>query len=496
MGAYSWPAALPETQLDMDPTMVPVGRGAIFVPTMSNPELEPPFRVYVDDQYIGNSRCGTRFIVPAGDYVVELGSGASTDRIRRQVHVAEGRTALVPADWSGLQIRVVDENGIPHRGVYELIAMPQANNLGIGYGANIERGEVVRNWILEPGTYLIIKVGDTFQARTNFFTVRLVPGTFDTINLVMNRDTGDFLGAGQVFGGGGRLAGIKDLQLTATLGGGLDFSRQTNVVGTSDNTLFTPSLYADAVGQWLPGRNLVYGQFTLDEVFTQRDGKRLEKTADDVQLYLLYSYKVTKRMGPYVRAGIRTTLFPGYVYFSKKQTVVEVDQSGNVLHTWKHRDRFQTSDPFFPMTLLGGVGLRMDTPPSTGFNAWALLGMGGRKKLAGGTLTSASSPDGWVGRVSPTALRRAIDEDQFGAELTIVAQGSLLRFFNYTAQFEYFPPFNNLDDPDLRLDTNLGLRLTSYVSLNYSYRMLRDPKYSEFLQHDHRATVRFSYTFF
>jgi hypothetical protein len=480
----------------MDPTMVPVGRGAIFVPTMSNPDLEPPFRVYIDDQHIGNGRGGTRFVVPAGDYVVELGSGASTDRIRRQVHVVEGRTAMVPVDWAGLQIRVVDENGIPHRGVYELIAMPQANNLGIGYGANIERGEVVRNWILEPGTYLIIKVGDTFQARTNFFTVRLVPGVFDTMNLVMDRQTGDFLGAGQVFGGAGRLAGIKDLQLTATLGGGLDFSKQTSVVGTPDNTLFTPSLYADAVGQWLPGRNLVYGQFTLDEVFTQRDGGRLEKTADDVQLYLLYSYKVTKRMGPYVRAGIRTTLFPGYVYFSRKQTVVEVDQSGKVLNVWRDRDRFQTSDSFFPMTLLGGVGLRMDTPPSTTFNAWALLGMGGRKKLAGGTLTSAPSPDGWVGRVKPTALRRAIDEDQFGAELTIVAQGSLLRFFNYTAQFEYFPPYDDLYDPDLRLDTNLGLRLTSYVSLNYSYRMLRDPKYSEFLQHDHRATVRFSYTFF
>lgn len=505
-GDRGWIADEPSLQMDQDPTMVPVGRGAIFVPAMSDPEQEPLFIVYRGEERVGSGETGKRFIVPPGDYRIEVGSGVSQDRFSKEVTVVEGRTALIKVEWAGLRIQVVDQNSIPFRGSYELIAFPSARNLGIGYGAAAERGERLRTWILEPGLYMIIKTGSTYQSRTNFYTFRLSRGYLDTITLVMDQTTGDFLGAGHQIGISSDWKGQHNLTLTATFGGGLSFTSQKDVYGSSDSTIFSPSLYSDAIMQWLPGRHIVYSQMVLDEIFMQKDWGRLEKTGDVFRLNALYAYRLTQTFGPYVRSGVESTLFPGYIYFDGPTNVYELASDGSPLRAWKNQDVFKTSRAFYPLTLKGGVGLRLNTPPLSWLNVWGLIGVGGRLEYSGNTYRDTSSgaktPEPSKGE-SVQYVSKVYDETLYGMELSVVGQSNLGRFITLTSEFEYFNPFKEFDPlnrnfgkPDVRFDTNIGLRLISYVSLNYMYRLIYAPKYSDLMQHDQRAMLRFSYTFF
>ncbi len=484
-----WLLPPPEIQRDMDPTLVPVGRGAIFVPAMSDPRMEPPYTVYQGKAEVGTAPVGTRVIVKPGTYEVELGSGSGQDRLRRSITVIEGRTAILKPDWAGLRVQVVDENLVPIRSQYELIEFPTLHNLGIGFGAQLEQGEEIRTWILEPGLYMLLKPGESYQARTNFFTFRTRPGHLEQITLVVNPDSGDFLGAGEVnVLGPGSTEGNKWV-LSAVVGGALSLIMQRNLTGAADTTTLGPSFYVDGVAQYNGDEHLGYGRLSIDEAFTQEDWARFEKNTDFFRMDVLYAYRILPIFGPYVRLGMESRLFPGFEYFDEKKDVVLKDGDTEV-RRFEGKEEFQLSPPFMPLTLKGGIGLRVSTPPSTWIDLWALAGFGGRYTFANNMYTKqdvSDTPEIEVGRLSSFW--------SYGLESTVVARANLSRWVVLNTEFEIFVPVEEFNRPTLRWDSNLGLRITSFISVNYIYRMLYEPDINEELQHDHQALLRFSYKF-
>ncbi|MBM4370826.1 MAG: hypothetical protein FJ098_04185, partial [Deltaproteobacteria bacterium] len=474
---------------DQDPTLVPMGKGAVFVPCMSDPELEPPWMLYQGRQQVASAATGTRIVVRPGTYRVILGSGPVGDRVVREVTVVEGKTAMVPPDWAGLQVQVVDENAIPFRGEYELVHLPGTQNYGVGRGAQIEQGERVRTWLLEPGLYMLLKVGESYQARSNFYTFRVRPGYLELLTLVEDATTGDFRGAGEqrAFGAGSALQ--RDLVLAIIVGGGVNLTSQSNVTGVADKTTLGPSFYFDTLLQYTRLRHYVYGRLNLQEAFTQEDWGRIEKNLDFWRLDGLYAYKLLPFLGPYVRAGIESTLFPGFLYFEDRRDVSWI-QDGEPRRTWKDRRQFQVTDPAFPLVLKGGTGLRFNTPPLPWLDFWALLGVGGRFTFTSDMFTSRDD-------VATTAyeIGRIRSFEEFGAESTVLARASITRWVLLTTEAEVFAPFDDFLAPTFRWDNNLALRITSYVSISYIYRMKYEPSINGALQHDHQALLRFSYKF-
>ncbi|HSI04489.1 MAG TPA: hypothetical protein VLC93_08440, partial [Myxococcota bacterium] len=53
-----WPAGTVRAQLERDPTLVPFGKGAIFVPSMTTGLDEPPVTVYFGGELIAESTTG------------------------------------------------------------------------------------------------------------------------------------------------------------------------------------------------------------------------------------------------------------------------------------------------------------------------------------------------------------------------------------------------------------------------------------------------------
>lgn len=484
-----WFRAAPEIQRDQDPTLVPMGKGAVFVPCMSDPQAEPPYMLYDGKKQVASAPAGTRIVARPGRYRMIMGSGPVGERVVRQVEIIEGKTAMVSPDWAGLRIQVVDENTIPFRGEYELVALPGMQNYGVGRGAQLEQGEQVRTWILEPGLYMLLKVGESYQARRNFFTFRARPGILEQLTLVADPGTGDFKGAGEqrAFGAGSSLE--RDLILAVIVGGGVNLTSQSNVTGAADKTTLGPSFYFDTLLQYTKRRHYVYGRLNLEEAFTQQDWGRFEKNIDFWRLDALYAFKMWPSLGPYVRAGVESTIFPGFLYFNEKRDVVWMED-GVERGSWAGRRQFQVTDPAFPMVLKGGTGLRFNTPPLSWLDLWALLGVGGRFTVTRDMFTSVDDSGTDVYEVS-----KIHSFEDFGAESTIVARATLTRWVLLNTEFDIFFPFDDFIQPSFRWDNNLALRITSYVSVSYIYRMKYEPAINDALQHDHQALLRFSYKF-
>jgi opacity protein-like surface antigen len=473
--------------MDMDKTLVPMARGAVFVPCMSDPLFEPPYALLKDGKIIATAPVGQRIIARPGLYTVEFGSGARHHRVSRPVQVRDGKTTLVVPDWSGLQVQVVDENSVPFRGLYEVISLPSMENLGVGHGAQVEQGENVRTWIMEPGLYMLLKVGESYQARKNFFTVRLRPGNLEQIVVVMDEKTGDLLGAGEMsVYAQGAAPGRLGLTLVGVVGAGASLTSQTNVTGIADSTELTPQVFLDVLMQYNLRKHYTYGRLASEEAFVQRDWGRFQKTVDFLRLDLLYAYRLRSWMGPYVRAGVETTLFPGHIYFSSPTDVATPDG-------WIHsgQKQFRISPMLMPLTTKSGLGLRFNTLPSPWGSLWALAGAGGRYTFADSVYVVRD-------RKETTHLDVA-DLGSFwsyGVESSVVGQLILSRWVVANSEVEVFAPFDSLDRPTLRWDNNISFRITSFISTNYIYRMKFEPAINDGLQHDHQVQLRFSYRFF
>ena len=154
---YGWTGPSPEAQVAADPTTLPPGRGAIFVPYVSDPADEPEFSAYRNGRRVGSGSTGRRMVVAPGQYRVEFGSGHERG-ISVDIDVVADETTIVPVTWGALRVEVVDTRGIPHRAGYELIRVADRDLFGVGYGADTLAGESVQTWILAPDLFGV-KIG-------------------------------------------------------------------------------------------------------------------------------------------------------------------------------------------------------------------------------------------------------------------------------------------------------------------------------------------------
>ena len=114
---FGWTEPDPPIQLEQDETPIPVGQGAVFVPSMTGPLNEPP-SLLVDEtsDQVVDIPTGQRVIVDPGTYVVIVGSGSPGQGVGQAIEVLEGETAMVPVTWGALRVEVVGRSAGPPPG--------------------------------------------------------------------------------------------------------------------------------------------------------------------------------------------------------------------------------------------------------------------------------------------------------------------------------------------------------------------------------------------
>lgn len=485
----TWDAPPSKDQMDHDATLIPVAKGAIFVPSMTDPRLEPNYVVMKDGEVLTSIKPGTRAVLAPGIYEVLIGSGSLDERLSRKVMVKEGLTTRIPATWGGVVVNVVDTFNQPFRGTYELVRFPEKRSMGVGLGADVEMGDEVRTWILAPGKYMLVRAGATGQARRDFFTFRLPAGELMTLNLVLDEEDGSFLGCGEPASVAGPERKKSDWRLNLVVGGDAEFNRRSDMVGYPSGYGFTFGGYFDFSARYRPEKHYFYIRLRLEEKQVKLPDEPFMKDLDELKFDTLYVYRVVPWFGPYVRLGAQTALFPSFTDFDSATTVVEVNADGNpISELGSHEGRFELSKSFAPTELKAGAGLGFLVTNLYWFDANVRIGFGGRYLFNRGLLT----PKGTLEDGRYSVLRRE-DAYQYGIEATAIASLRVTRWGIATTELEVLEPMNDFSHPIVDWESNVGLRLGSFVSINYIYKLLLDRDRSDSLQTEHRVVLRFSW---
>ncbi|MEM7679371.1 MAG: hypothetical protein AAF449_25640, partial [Myxococcota bacterium] len=339
---HSWPAGTIKAQLDRDQTMVPFGKGAIFVPAMTNPLDEPPISIFAGEEKVAEATTGKRVVLAPGTYEVRLGSGAVQQRTSVQASVREQFTTVIPVSWAGLSIHVVDEQFGNLRASYEIIRVRDREYVGVGFGTDEQAGEPVTTWILEPGLYKIVRVGDNYRARRDFATVRLLERKHTHFLLVLDPETGEYQGGGEV--------PEEDLFRpqngffgSMVFGGDLAFTTRSNapVAGQEGLSFQFRGFLDNRMSIELLGNPLVM-QLQIEQGLTKVTDQPFQKINDRVDLDALYIYRWKNWIGPYIQLGGETNLFPTIENFDGLREI-ELNFVGRDTPTRRITDSLQVS---------------------------------------------------------------------------------------------------------------------------------------------------------
>ena len=456
-----WPAGSISAQLARDPTLVPYGKGALFVPAMNNGFDEPPVTIWQNGEQVADGTTGTRIVMPPGDYFVQMGSGNVELRFGRNVMVQELSTTVVPVTWAGLTVHVMDAQLNSLRGSYEIIRVADREYMGIGFGTDELAGEPASTWILPPGMYKIVRVGGTYHARTDFATVRLLPGKHTQYMLVQDPVAGTFLGAGE--------AQPEELfqsrpgfWASFILGGDASLNARKSVVGQPDGTGYTFQVFLDTKLNLAIADNPLLFRLQVSEGQTHLPNLPWQKTQDYAQLDALYIYSMRPWIGPYARIQGLTNLLAGSQYFDPAVDVVTHDNQTGANTGAQNVQSLNLSPAFGSITLKEGVG----------FNIRALKLIWIETILRGGLGLQQTLNKNVLQDVTPTNSSvhyydRLGSGQQFGIETTFIIVARLTRWVIANVVVDALFPFDDLKQPNLDIQGSLAVKLTQFVSVNY-----------------------------
>lgn len=481
-----WSAGSIRTQLDRDSTPIPFGKGAVFVPSMMNPLDEPPVAVLQGGKVVAQGTTGRRIPLAPGDYQLRIGSGAEQDQLNVEASVAEGKTTVLPVTWAGLTVHVVDEAYSSERTAYELINLSTREHVGIGFGADEQAGEPVSTWILRPGLYKLVRLGENYRARRDFSTVRLLPGQHAHFLLVVDPDEATFVGGGEV--------PLRELFNTYRSFGSLLLSGDVTLHSRKHDPT-TDDGWGATVRGFVDGRfglrlwdNPLVIQLQLEEGQTKTPNERWSKSSDFLDVDALYVYRIAPWIGPYARFGAETNLLSNIAHLSEAADIYTLaedapDPQAGVRPTGSPQatsERFKLSPSFGTIRLKEGVGINLRVLKMVAAELTFRTGLGARHRINRHLyeevmgIDSAGQPARAAGQLPIVIYRELPSTNQIGLEATMVATGRLSRWVVINLELDTLFPFNGDREAVIEGDLTVGLKLTSFASINYVLRVLRD----------------------
>ncbi len=513
-----WDAPSLAEQMAADEAAVPIGKGGIFIPRLTAAANEPDVNILDSaDRTVVSGNTGRIFSMEPGSYKVVLGSGAHNQRLFRSVTVEEGKTITVIPDWAGLAIETVDSMAIPFRGEYELVCIDEFEAYGRGFGANPELGEVVKTWILNPGVYKILGVGQGYNSLINFVTVRLLPG--ELCKLLLVQDTTSF----RILGGG-TVEVTPTSKITshwkygANIGGNVNFNSEVDRI-SKDTT--TSTLFGLLSTLWLTYQHKPYEWRTrirLDEGFnfSGSDISNLLTNADDFLLNSLLIWRFLPWLGPYGSAEIRTTFLPrGYIRAENSSYFCILDDNSRIVNPSASFDSsrsFGLKPSFAPLLLTTGIGVSVDALKYSFLETNIRAGFGGSYSHFPHQYQIVDSSAVSLWQTTPDTLRAmarksvilqpkgATSDFGFGPQASISGILRIGRFITADGELNVFAPVTpeqRLLRPDFDLLTNISWRLSNWITLDYTYTfLLKQPEKvdARLNKSTHGVWLRFSYS--
>jgi hypothetical protein len=489
---FAWTEPSPEEQLARDRLEIPVGKGALFVPSITGSLNEPPVILVDPAGEISDLRTGERTLVPPGTYTVIVSSGSPGQGVGQVVEVEEGETALVPVIWGALRVEVVDDHRVPHRGGYEILRADTREPYGTGFGADTLQGETLNTWLLPPGLYQVVRPGSSYRALRDFATVYIPEGGLVRYRLVTDPDTGEFQGAGVILPGefGSAVSQEHRVLSSIVLGGTFSLSQEQALL---NQTALDGAVFLDGQVGYTRGKNVLTGLLQIEEGISQVRPRGLDplpliKTRDRLSLSTLYLFYARPSLGPYVRAAGESSAFETRGLATEDTTIVKTFDTHTTTEVVAASDTWFLADPWEPTILREGTGLNTRIVNNRWVTFNFRLGLGLRQNRYGGAFLLEDIPT-----TSAIEYQEVDSFDQQGFESTIVASARLPGWAVYATDVELFADFRELAQPSVEWRNTVTLRVTRNLSVNYFLNLDHLPLVVDTLQFEQSVLLRASW---
>ncbi len=509
---FEWTQPPADVQVEQDEVDIPLGKGAIFVPAMTDPLNEPqPLLVNEATDEVLSIPTGERVLADPGNYVVIVTSGGPGQGVGQAVTVIEGETSVVPVKWGALRIEVVDDRRVPHRGGYEIIRSYTREPFGAGFGADTLQGEQLRTWLLPPGVYRIVRQGSNYRALRDFATVYVPPGGFVRYRLVLDRDTGEFQGSGVLLPDefGSPKDSTRRLFSSLVIGAVGSLAQQSNFIGVTSQLTLAGSIFIDGQFAYNADRHSATLLAQIEEggswLRPDEDADPLVvKTRDRIRLDALYTFFLKPRYGPYARAAAETQAFQTNQLVDERTRFQRVDESGAPIGEGEIVDpdaernasnQFFVADPWSPSIIRQGAGLNARLLNTRRLTLNWRVGLGLRQNRFNGArvfLSTVEEADD-TGTIPVTRYREVESFNQEGLESTVVATARLAGWAVYATDLEIFADFGDITRPSIEWRNTLNLRLTRNLSVIYFLNIERLPQVLSETQLEQSVLMRASW---
>jgi hypothetical protein len=480
----TWDAPPPQTQLAREARDDIKGLGRLFLPAMTDPDYEPVFTVSnAQDSILKISKMGKSVWLRPGKYRIAFGSGTLDQVQRRVVEIREEDATILEPDWSCLVIRIIDESRTSIREAYEIYSIPENEYFGVGYGAEEQLGEHLQTWILKPGLYKIVKLGEHFNTYKNFSTVRLLPGELTHFTIVVNNTTNDFLGAG-IIELGQKPRKLANWSLFSTLYGSFTLNSSNDVTSENQETsmIFVAQLdyniMYNSTHHFFSSRGLIEEGWNL-----QKKQTSFRSNLDRAQMKNIYIFYFVKQVGLYGRIFLETNLVRKNDYFDFPRDVTLLDQNDQVIEQQNDIRRIQLSPNFSPLELKEGFGVNFILLKSLRANLNIRAGMGWHQ-IYNRELYN---------QINDTTFKTLSSSYARGPEASLIGSARISRNMLLSCELEVFYPNGRGERLDYEFENILNLRLSKNVSLDYTLRFRNKRSLSDYLLTDHIVLLRYSF---
>lgn len=523
--SQGWEAPPLSVQIDNDSTPIHLGMGAVFIPRLSSDNsIEPEITIHTKSgDLVASGQTGKKYNLLPGEYVVFISSLPKIS-IYKSFIIKEARLTPIIPDWCALKIEVINDNAKPIRGEYDLAKTNPLIPIGRGRGRDINLAEELRVWLIPPGTYKIIGPGTSYNAVSNFLTVRINPGEFINYSIVQDESSNKILGGG-IIEENTQNRIRSSWRHSINLGGSIDigFLKNHKKDSTEKDLKFSMLLYDRLTYQKnkIDLNNLMKVDITLDLTENSRDEFKLQSSLDELRLNSIFTYKLFPRLGPYGRIEYISGILPKSAYRKYGATDQEshyfltfdsipdtINDSSNFIVD--STSEALTIEPVFsPINIQSGIGGNVQLLRNRFINIRLLSGFGftyekkwDEKKIIEDdelTLDSTSTTfNNYYNEKLHTTLAK-IDQKRFdfGPEFMLNSNLSIGKSVTVDTEVRYFAPVKRFSTPDITVSNLLSFHLTGQIILDYDYSFNLIQATEKELQSQesrHRILLRFSFS--
>ena len=306
---------------------------------------------------------------------------------------------------------------------------------------------------------------------------------------------------------------------TLSMGASVQFSHSSQVVGAQDGQTWNIGPLLDfSLGFFSPEHEW-RNTLSVRQVVTRTPAiNEFVKTTDQLSFESLYLYRPSSAqwVGPFVLAQLNTPIFRTTDVRAAPAVYKTKDKNGVTIESTNPTTKKRLTGWFAPLDLrqsLGAFFTAVSIPEAklefrTGVGARQVFTGQGSAIASQDKTVDASTLPGGTATTTLVQLNRLFDYQQVGGELFAGLSGTITfedlgptRPILYSLSTEVLMPFYSseqqdrelLDLTNIDIEAKLGLKLLSWLSLDYAFRAVKDPLLLDEFQIQNTLLLNMSY---